>query len=319
MINTPHSGMLHLKDQQARASVDGSIMALRALACGQSPKARRSRLFLMLKLFVDDSGNDAPSPVFVLAGYVATIEQWEAFAVEWQETLDIEDPRPMRKMRMSDAFQSHSKQSVFYGFSQEQISNRIQKFSVIPAKYLRHGVVCVIPKDLYHRYFASQFQHNIFDKPYFLAFFSIMRDMFHLSDAGGHNVEFVFDTHEQDKAVLMREFDRFVSLAPPKIKASIGNSVPDFKSDDEVLPLQAADMLAWHIRRRYFEMQKGVIPKDQINNSTLMKLTESKYEIIREWTEAELAKLLQFIGSRKLNVSQYGAWHARASSANIMF
>ena len=42
----------------------------------------------MLQACIDDSGWDGTSPVFVLAGYVAKAEAWDAFADEWRALLD---------------------------------------------------------------------------------------------------------------------------------------------------------------------------------------------------------------------------------------
>lgn len=55
------------------------------------PSQDRSRCFAVLQFWLDDSGKGQP-PVFVLAGYVARVEQWNAFADEWQIFLN-QNPR----------------------------------------------------------------------------------------------------------------------------------------------------------------------------------------------------------------------------------
>lgn len=62
-------------------------------------------------------------------------------------------------------------------------------------------------------------------------------------------VEYVFDEQGsigEDAAIWHRHIK---SWQPPEIKALIGGT-PKFENDEWVLPLQAADMLAWHVRRR---------------------------------------------------------------------
>jgi hypothetical protein len=53
----------------------------------------------MLQGFIDDSGWDGQSPVFVLADYIAKTEQWEAFSDEWQKASDHPEPAPIQILK----------------------------------------------------------------------------------------------------------------------------------------------------------------------------------------------------------------------------
>src|SRR5262249_35170571 len=44
---------------------------------------------------------------------------------------------------------------------------------------------------------------------------------------------------------------------PPRVKELFGER-PVHRNDMKVKPLQAADMLAWHIHRRYYDRERGV-------------------------------------------------------------
>ena len=48
----------------------------------------RNRGLLMLKAYVDASGSGDPQ-WFVMAGYVATSEEWAKFSEDWQKKLDL--------------------------------------------------------------------------------------------------------------------------------------------------------------------------------------------------------------------------------------
>ncbi len=50
----------------------------------------------------------------------------------------------------------------------------------------------------------------------------------------------------------------YYEQSPPHFKELFGDR-PVHKNDTSVLPLQAADLLAWHIRRDYYEIEKGNI------------------------------------------------------------
>lgn len=292
--------------------------ALRALVCGLSEQSRQKRVFMILQSYIDDSGNDTRSPAFVLAGYLATVDQWDAFSIEWQSVLDIQDPRPLKKMRMNDAVQLRKSRSPFYGFTEDERDRRLQKFALVPGRHAQHGIISVIPKDSYRRIFKEKFGIEQLDRPYFLSFFGVMANFANIVDklTLGNKVEFIFDTEDrEDKGLLMKEFEKFVSCAPDRIK-SIISGFPQFKRDDDMLPLQAADMLAWHARRYYYELEQGLDPKLQRSNPYFAHLCEPKHDIIDVWTEERLLAaadaLLSNSEKQLIRASPYWAWSAKA-------
>ena len=63
-----------------------------ALVCGFPGERATKRQLLMLKAYIDGSGTGAKD-VFVMAGYIATVEQWTAFSTEWDRFLRM-GPHP---------------------------------------------------------------------------------------------------------------------------------------------------------------------------------------------------------------------------------
>ena len=59
---------------------DKACLWLRRLLCGMPSSERARRRWLMLQVFVDDSGRgeNPDNPVFVLAGYAGRARNWEA-------------------------------------------------------------------------------------------------------------------------------------------------------------------------------------------------------------------------------------------------
>ncbi len=51
--------------------------------------------------YFDDSGSDAGSQWYVLAGFIAPIEEWKSFSAKWRATLDKETS--LRYFKMSEA------------------------------------------------------------------------------------------------------------------------------------------------------------------------------------------------------------------------
>jgi len=76
--------------------------ALDAMVCGLPTHLRKNWLPCMLVSYADDSGSDKKGPVFVLSGYVSTVQQWQKFSDAWHTGL-ISGPRPLKYFKMQEA------------------------------------------------------------------------------------------------------------------------------------------------------------------------------------------------------------------------
>src|SRR5712692_3495007 len=59
-----------------------------ALVWGLPANERGNRLLMTLQAYFDDSGSHKKSTVFVLAGFISTVDRWKAFSDEWKVKLD---------------------------------------------------------------------------------------------------------------------------------------------------------------------------------------------------------------------------------------
>ena len=70
-------------------------------------------------------------------------------------------------------------------------------------------------------------------------------------------IDFIFDTLDGDaKDLLLAHYERYMALAPARFRAA-GSALPKFASEEDCLPLQAADMMAWHARHYYWDAHLG--------------------------------------------------------------
>jgi hypothetical protein len=69
-------------------------------------------------------------------------------------------------------------------------------------------------------------------------------------------VNFIFDEQFEQSDTVQATWGVFNEQMPDEYKELFGGR-PIHKSDTDTWPLQAADMLAWHIRRRYYELGRG--------------------------------------------------------------
>jgi hypothetical protein len=213
---------------------------IRSLVCGVASPARKTKRLLMWKAYYDESGSDAKSRYFVLAGYVSSVDDWELFSDEWQGVLD-QAPR-LDYFKTTEAFQIRDQ---FAGWPEEQRNARVLQFlSIVQARAL-FGCAVAMPKDIYERHIRGVIP-KFYDNPYYICF---VESLEFLSDTMSRfeqkgPIDFVFDENNLEPRV--RElFDEFKLKGGPN-RGLIGEI--DFRDDKKVLPLQAADLLAWRTR-----------------------------------------------------------------------
>lgn len=197
--------------------------------------------------FIDDSGGKGQGKHLVLAGLIAPSERWALFSEEWAACLRQHPPIRSFKMREAAGLngQFHRR------FSEAQRDDRLRSFARIVNRYAEIAIYFASDLDALAQTWGVT-SHKPFNEPYFWPFHNvIMGSCFELWDCGWRErFEIIFDEHVIfgprakahypiiREAMRLREPDAF-SIMPVE---------PIFRSDDEFLPLQAADLFAWCFR-----------------------------------------------------------------------
>jgi hypothetical protein len=204
---------------------------------------------MILKAYLDDSEIDQ-EPVSVLAGWLAPAGSWAPFADEWQRGLEMKPKLKYFKMSECMGFGGE-----FSGWSRESRNQRLRYFVNLIEEYKLLGIGGVIPTAEYKRLFRNSPLKN-FDVPYFLMFYGLMAGILsslpEIQNAIGattERVDFVFDDQPGQMERALNAWAEFKEVAPENIKPLLGDP-PIFRSDLMTLPLQAADLYAWHLRRQ---------------------------------------------------------------------
>lgn len=203
----------------------------------------------MLTAFIDDSGSGGDSTFVVLAGYVGTVQDWELFVTEWQYVLDAE-PK-------IDSFKSSEAESLkgqFAGLSRAQANSKIENLIEVINRNARQSIEVMVRQSDYNQIIKGRIA-PIYDNPYFVLFLGFIISAgfleVHLGDRS--HIDFVFDNQDQfekpsaNYADALREWGRLGEV--------FGNV--HYRDDKNVLPLQAADLLAWQVRRRVCTNEPG--------------------------------------------------------------
>ncbi len=197
----------------------------------------------MLRAFVDDSrGHNLPK-VFILAGYISTVERWAAFSDEWQRALEM--PPRLKYFKYREAL---SQKGQFYRWSQSAAIERIVIFRHIVEDFVQAEVAVGFLIDTYQAAYKSLGRKH--QNPYYFAqaqlIFQTARNLEKLG-LKREPIDFVFDNQMHEKAKALEAFDWAKLRAqpePPDLLTNIIRNPPSFADDEAVLPLQAADMIA---------------------------------------------------------------------------
>jgi hypothetical protein len=219
-----------------------------ALVSGLPAGKREQQQLMVLQVYADESGK-GHGPVFVIAGWLTDSAAWAAFSTEWQQVLI--DPPTVGYFRMGEAW--HRQKGEFRGWSVERRDEKISRLAVLIKKYARLGAHLVISHDEYNKKIKGRFakQH---DDPYVLGVyrFIISAIRFFAEQGINESIDFIFDEQLTKTDEMHGFWSEFIQHVPPEYRSLIG-SRPVHQNDKKLMPLQAADMLAWHIRREQFE------------------------------------------------------------------
>jgi hypothetical protein len=205
----------------------------------------------MLQGFADDSGSDGQRVPHFLGGFLMEAERWAAFADAWQAQLSRSPSIKYFKMNEAHALSGEFAQLAFHGIETRHRKVRDmleviedfkpvgvfstvdwEEFRFVQEPFVRGDVKdpyqCLIPW-LFDVVMAWQKQEGIFPQP----------------------IDFDFDDQGMRIGAAIRAvFPEVKRLAPDSLRKMLGRN-PMMLDDKKVLPLQAADMLVWNLRRHY--------------------------------------------------------------------
>jgi hypothetical protein len=220
---------------------------------------------IMLKSYVDDSGSDPePGGVFVLAGYLMEEPRWEDFAERWDAQL--RRPHAVDYCRMSDA---EAGEGPFEGIDRIHRNRKVMDLAQVLYECNPTSIYCVMRWEDYIAHIKGQVDPRL-DNPYAVLFFKVLAMHSELQkrlnkgipqeikDQHGiaiKPVDFIFDDQGPAGLKCLQWYSALRDRVQGPDRIVISNT-PQFKDDRELTPLQAADMLAWHVRRAYSHPQE---------------------------------------------------------------
>lgn len=223
---------------------------------GLPESPRRRRTIVPIQVFVDESGGRGTTKVLSMVGLLAELESWAEFSERWSECLAQSPAIPIFKMR-----EASGRTGWFRGWSDDAREKKLRSLARIINDHVECALWTVTHLDAFDVIFRREDQPKPMDDPYFWAYHTMCMAVAHeLVDQGQRQrCEMIFDEQVISglRAKRLYPFVRMVMEQEQPDAAAVMPVEPMFKTDDEFLPLQAADMFAWSIRRLHTGLAPG--------------------------------------------------------------
>jgi hypothetical protein len=230
-------------------------MQIRRLVSGLPSNIRDGKAFALLQIVIDDSGRGQErGPAFVLAGYIARVLNWDAFADAWQTVL-AEKPA-IDYLKGSEAFRLAGQ---FRGWSEAKRDAKVIRLISLIRKYSPLSVTLAVNGKAFDAILRAS--KGSLKNVYPLAIAAITTKVlsYRADQPTIEKLDFVFD-----QGMLSREadfeqaFKEMMTSLPARATNLIGKR-PHMEDDLEFLPLQAADLLAAYVRQKLAAEARGEI------------------------------------------------------------
>lgn len=199
----------------------------------------------MLQGYVDDSGSEGTREPFIVGGYLAQVEVWAHFSDAWKAELDREPQIRYFKMREAAAGNGE-----FAGVPMEVRRYKIRNLLKIIKDHDLDGVYSFLEWSDYRNSILPRLRGPM-RNPFSLLFYGVLDAIILYEKQKGifpETVDLDFDEQGEAGHFAILLYPLVKRDPSPDIQAVLGRT-PTMLNDINVVPLQAADMLAWNVRR----------------------------------------------------------------------
>lgn len=236
-----------------------------------------------LRAFIDDSGSEKGDRRLFLAGYLNRIDKWAPFADAWKEELKAAPTIDYLHMVEAGNFRGQFHRKL--GWNEE---NRAEKLRGL-ARVIRHfdPVSFQMSIDRSHFYeVLAPVSPRGFANPYFISCSALIAKLAQQGETAGTKgkIEFIFDSQDGVHDDMDIFFNDMMQGISKKARSWIAGR-PLFKSDREFHGLQAADLLAWHIRREHEDVGFPNMPMAELLRGRSHIVSEIPNSYVDEWAK----------------------------------
>ena len=250
-----------------------------------------------LQAFIDDSASDTGDRRLYLAGYLNRADKWALFSEAWREELKVAPAIDYLKMSEANALDGQ-----FAGWTIGARDDKLRGLVRVINHFEPMSFEFSLSREEYYRHVKPVAPRGI-GNPHFVCCLHVVFGLAQYVDSEKVKVpiDFIFDQQtgvSDDLALFLDYMKRNLPRSARKLIASVA-----FEDDKQFLPIQAADMLAWHLRR---EHEGGgpigsLAAADVLRNSKGHLMSEIGEANIKSWSEqfSKLPNIAQMQGPRQ--------------------
>jgi hypothetical protein len=199
-----------------------------------------------LYAFVDDTGSEPSQPVYVLGGYVAPEDYWPSVANAWGLVLE---QNPQIEYFKASQVWDFSK-GPFMAFSAHERRSKVDALVGVLSDFNMVAISARLRWDDWQKFKVNRSIEKFAHDPYFFLFYALITSVVQQAHKAGYPGKslFVFDNHGSIWKKVEAWYPHFYDLLNDRTRAYIALK-PCFEDEKEIVPLQAADLFAWHHRK----------------------------------------------------------------------
>lgn len=236
----------------------------------------------VLQAYIDDSKSDIGERHLYLAALIHQANTWERFSDEWDAALKAH-PR-IEYFKMVEA---QNRRGEFKGWSEAKRNAKVLALAELIGKFQPISLVCSVSVAHTREVLKPHAPYGL-GSEYFPISFAMICGIARLMH--GMNIhlpcDVIFDRQDNTSKNVLIFFDHIMNQQPQEWAQYVSSS-PIFRDDREVLPLQAADLFAWHVRREaeggYPSEYEGIL--DMICAPGMNYKIEITNDMVAHWAE----------------------------------
>jgi hypothetical protein len=273
--------------------------ALDALVCGYASPVRAKKVLVIMQyespsthaVYVDESAGSGQGKILLLSACIQTYPVWAQFSDDWHQVLQT--PPAINAFHVR---QARKREGDFVAWKSLDLDLKIIALTEVIVRHDPRVFTCWISEEDYAETIRAHGPPDV-QHAYFTCFLAIIMKVAEYQVWRGITTpaDFIFDEKGDIGYEALLWYSEIRDTFPKEIKRVLG-STPVFRDDEEVLPLQAADLIAWRKRRR---KEIGGLDPELASSMRIDELEGGEVHISRGSLEATAAKFRTLPGIRE--------------------
>jgi len=242
-----------------------------------------------LTIYLDDSGTHPEAPYAVVAGWISPFQQWKKLTREWKHVAKEEG---FTVFHMSECM-ANNRKSEFADWDEDKKRRVIHKLRGIIEQRVVQGFAITLNKKDYDDVMTPEVRKKAGDFHYTFAVRTILGVIETWRDQHGNKqpTEYIFDRMSQGRKEIDGVFADAESQDDSLHRYGIYKGCHSFRDKAEIVPLQAADIIAWlSFQRAHFQYSGKPVHAitsetfDALNNRNFKAMSFTR-DSLREWVQ----------------------------------